>query len=289
MTRISSRASTGKCPGDVARVPGQDNPKGKVVVEDSTQTEIRSDGYFAIIPEWILDAEFSPSAIMVYLTLARYSNRQTRTCFPSKETIQQKSRLSPNTVSKALAELKEGGAISSKRRNRNGQPTSNVYVLHMLGPFGRVADDEALIPKIGEALIPNSEALIPKIGIRTRQVNQKSKDISLSPTANSKFDEFWDAYPRRIAKGSARKAWSKATNHNDPDKIIEAAKRYAQTRRGEDPRFTPHPASWLNAERWLDQPETLVAKDKRQQENILVAEAMERLMRQQLEASNDER
>lgn len=64
------------------------------------------------------------------------------------------------------------------------------------------------------------------------------------------FAEFWAIYPRKVAKGAARKAWAKATRTSDPPTIIAAASRVED--RGQ---YTPHPASWLNAERWLDEPE----------------------------------
>jgi hypothetical protein len=256
-------------------------------MDDATRPEVRSDAYFAIVPEWILDARFSPSAIITYLTLARFANRRSRTCYPSKETIVARSGLSPNTVSKALAELRVRGAVSSARRNRNGVPTSNVYVLHMAGPFGQpISGPNADFDDGQEALIPNSEALIPNSGIRIRQGNQtKERDISLS---KSKFEDFWDAYPRRISKGSAKRAWDKATLKEDAEKIIEAAKRFAKSREGQDPRYTPHPATWLNGERWSDQPETLGPKDKREAENNLVVEALRRLNKKQIGVTSDE-
>lgn len=74
-------------------------------------------------------------------------------------------------------------------------------------------------------------------------------------TTDDRFDEFWTAYPRKIAKPAAVKAWTKATkNGANPDAVIAAAARYATTRAGEDPRYTAHPATWLNNERWNDQP-----------------------------------
>ena len=64
------------------------------------------------------------------------------------------------------------------------------------------------------------------------------------------FADFWEAYPRKIAKGAARKAWIMAASLTDPPTIIAAASRVED--RG---RYTPNPATWLNAERWLDQTE----------------------------------
>jgi hypothetical protein len=67
-----------------------------------------------------------------------------------------------------------------------------------------------------------------------------------------RFEEFWEAYPRKVAKDRAPKAWKLACKKADPDKIIAAAKRYAVLRAGEDEQFTAHASSWLNAGRFND-------------------------------------
>lgn len=76
------------------------------------------------------------------------------------------------------------------------------------------------------------------------------------PVAREDFDKFWAAYPRRIAKGAARKAWDKALkNGADPEEIIWGARAYASLPR--DPadglKYVAHPATWLNGERWTDE------------------------------------
>jgi hypothetical protein len=69
------------------------------------------------------------------------------------------------------------------------------------------------------------------------------------------FEAFWSAYPRRVARAAAAKAWNKAVTQADPDAIISGATRYAAAREGQDPKYTAHPATWLNGARWLDQPD----------------------------------
>jgi hypothetical protein len=64
------------------------------------------------------------------------------------------------------------------------------------------------------------------------------------------FDAFWHEYPRKTAKGSARQAFIKAQDKVENGHLLEAARRYAASK--PDPKFTPHPATWLNQERWLD-------------------------------------
>jgi hypothetical protein len=67
------------------------------------------------------------------------------------------------------------------------------------------------------------------------------------------FDAFWSAYPRKEAKGEARKAWGKAAKRVDPAVIITGALAYHHDP-NRDPAFTAHPATWLNADRWEDDP-----------------------------------
>ena len=65
------------------------------------------------------------------------------------------------------------------------------------------------------------------------------------------FDDFWNAYPLKVGKGAARKAWLKAVTKAEPSLIIEGVKRYANDP-NRDPAYTAHAATWLNAERWTD-------------------------------------
>jgi hypothetical protein len=66
------------------------------------------------------------------------------------------------------------------------------------------------------------------------------------------FDLFWKAYPRKTAKGAARKAWDKL-KPEEQLAATEGAQRFASDP-NRDETFTPHPATWINAERWLDEP-----------------------------------
>lgn len=67
------------------------------------------------------------------------------------------------------------------------------------------------------------------------------------------FERFWGVYPRLIGKGQARKSWKTAAAKASPETIIAAAQAFADQRSNQDPKFTPHPATWLNGERWADQ------------------------------------
>jgi hypothetical protein len=70
------------------------------------------------------------------------------------------------------------------------------------------------------------------------------------------FAEFWTVYPRRVQKRRAEAAWLAARRRGiDPELIIKSAHRFAESKAGEDLQFVPHPASWLNAGAYDDEPE----------------------------------
>ena len=68
------------------------------------------------------------------------------------------------------------------------------------------------------------------------------------------FEVFWSIYPRRVAKGAARKAFARALRPASPEDIITGAKRYSQSVNGREMKYIAHPATWLNQERWADDP-----------------------------------
>lgn len=70
------------------------------------------------------------------------------------------------------------------------------------------------------------------------------------------FDEFWTAYPRKIAKPLAAKAFAKV--HPDAEllaRILSSVRQQASSEQwcNEGGRFVPHAATWLNGQRWLDE------------------------------------
>lgn len=83
------------------------------------------------------------------------------------------------------------------------------------------------------------------------------KDTSASPprpsAVDAPFDRFWQTYPRREGKEAARKAFTKGRRGTDPERIITGAARFRDDP-NRQPEFTPHPATWLNAGRWDDDP-----------------------------------
>lgn len=71
------------------------------------------------------------------------------------------------------------------------------------------------------------------------------------------FEEFWRAYPRRVGKQHAIKAYVKALAQGvSPALLATHAAIYAMEQRFTDKEYIKHPATWLNAGCWEDEPAT---------------------------------
>jgi len=69
--------------------------------------------------------------------------------------------------------------------------------------------------------------------------------------ALEEFITFWQAYPRKVAKHNARRAWEK--HQPNLDEVLPALERAKQE--WNNPKYIPHPATWINGRRWEDEVE----------------------------------
>jgi hypothetical protein len=81
-----------------------------------------ADGYFIVIPEWILDSGISSRAVHLYALLRRYADLRTRMAHPSRRTLAEGLKVSDEkTVDRAIEELAAAGTIRVRARYGNGQ------------------------------------------------------------------------------------------------------------------------------------------------------------------------
>lgn len=72
------------------------------------------------------------------------------------------------------------------------------------------------------------------------------------------FDRFWGAYPRKVSKADASKAFAKL---NPDEQVVEKMLRALDWQKRlpewtkDSGRYVPYPATWLNGRRWEDEPE----------------------------------
>lgn len=108
----------------------------------------------------------------------------------------------------------------------------------------------------GEAEYDASSEAGPSRPDPTRPQQQESP--SSADADGDSFDRFWEACPRKVGKSDARRKFTRAGV--DPAVLVAAMRTHAErwAADGTDPRFIPHPATWLHQGRWADE---LVAQD----------------------------
>lgn len=79
------------------------------------------------------------------------------------------------------------------------------------------------------------------------------KDIySSSKMSDTDFDTFWETYPRRVGKAKAKATFLKLDKELLPQ-IMEKLEEYSQSEQWQNPKYIPHPTTWLNQGRWEDE------------------------------------
>lgn len=67
------------------------------------------------------------------------------------------------------------------------------------------------------------------------------------------FKEWWKVWPKKVQRGAAEKAYKSACHRADSTVILAATEKFAQSDKARGD-FCPYPATWLNQNRWEDDP-----------------------------------
>jgi hypothetical protein len=94
----------------------------------------------------------------------------------------------------------------------------------------------------------------------------KTKTETQTKTApdgdGGRFARFWEAYPKKVGKGDAERAWKKVAKPSEAlDGILEALRWQRMSRQWmkDGGQYIPNPATYLNQRRWEDEPENTQA------------------------------
>lgn len=139
---------------------------------------------------------------------------------------------------------KRNNYCNSRRKNREN---ANICGTH----------DNTYVPHMGNE----------NIDIDISLKEDKKKDKGCGEKGKEKidgFDTFWGAYPRKVGKEAARKAFAKVSSHLPL--MLEALGHQKQSEQWKKDRgqYIPNPATWLNQGRWEDelpQPKAFIYND----------------------------
>lgn len=217
--------------------------------------------------DWAFRMTITGAAKAVLVGLADHANDR-GDCFPSIARLEIWTGLKDRAIRNAIAWLERQNLI--RRTTKIGAVTE--YRLHLEVEYtpasgaGVAASNEHQTPASGAAT-PASGAsqprhLVPKTPASgaARTLKNPKEEPPLTQRACARaaqpdgFAEFWAAYPRKVGRGQAERAFRTATKATDPGTIIAALRTYPFDLAR--PQFIPHASTWLNGKRWLDQIDT---------------------------------
>lgn len=193
---------------------------------------------------WRLDLPSSDKMVLLALADAANDDGITWMALQSKEGVKldllKKTSLSRRAIQGALKRLCDAGYLS-----RIDRPGKGV-IWTVKGCSTCAPDNER-----GAARAPGGAADAPK-----PLINHSSEAKASSESAkSSEFDEFWKCYPHKKAKGAALKAYLKARKAVDHGTLVNAVATQVRWGVWADSKYSPHASTWLNNERWADEPD----------------------------------
>jgi hypothetical protein len=179
--------------------------------------------------------------------------------WPSIATLAKYAAVSERRVQQIIRELSDLGEIAIEEQGGLGQRQYKTNRYHILIQCPSDCDG-SLNHKTG---VKSGALGVQPVSFRGETQGQSGvKPVSPEPNREPNknlytntevlFEKFWAEYPRKVDRGAALKAFAKALKHASFEEILTGAIGYANDP-NRKPEFTKYPASWLNAQSWLNQ------------------------------------
>lgn len=103
---------------------------------------------------------------------------------------------------------------------------------------------------------PNGNQMAPQVRLGKVRLGKDKEDMigdeSPPPAFSKEFINFWEAYPSKVGKKAAWRAWQRAKDRPALDELLKVVERQKQSKQWQEG-YIPHPATWLNQGRWDDE------------------------------------
>ena len=204
--------------------------------------------------------QFSQSkgtARLVLLAIADHCN-PSGVAWPSLTRLASYVNVNRRNTINAINQLVELGELKRVKTGRTGRATTYKISFGSVGSDTGVGGDTS-------------------VGSDTQVVSEETPQPSMNRHSiyyrEQQFDEFWTQYPKKVGKGAARTAYKSALKKIKHTELMAGLAKY-----NPDPEFTCNPATWLNQERWNDEPDNRVPgqRNNSRQDNGEIGNAYQR-------------
>ena len=200
--------------------------------------------YFAILTADVrYDKTLKPLARLLYAEITALCNKEGY-CWAGNQYFADLYEVDKNTVSGWIGQLKTRGYITVQLEYKEGTK-------QILNRYIRIN---------GEGIHKIIDTSLQKDGYPINEIIEVNKTINntFNNTVNNKdyFSQFWDFYPRKAGKESARKAWEKLQPNEELMALI-ANNIQERIDKGEwrkdNKSYILHASTFLNQKRWEDE------------------------------------
>lgn len=213
-------------------------------------------------------------------------------CWASNKWLGAMLGVGPSTISNGVSNLNKYGFVTvTYHRKTNGMQERRIKIFHGYpNIYSKLV--KGGYEKIQRGVRKNSEGYLKKFVPPSEKIasyinnyisNYKNSEYtsldeadrtSLFDNINSEqdlikpshFEQFWKLYPSRGSKGKAKKRWEALCRKNKRPtwkEIKQAVQAQKESEQWQTKKYIPHASTWINQERWLDDPSEMksFAKD----------------------------
>ena len=136
------------------------------------------------------------------------------------------------------------------------RPTLDSSRCKAQGRIKTGTNEEDVVNKSGrceEDVVNKSGRCCKQTGKEKEKEREKDIYTPIVPKVDEDFEIFWKAYPKKVGKGSAKKAFGKVKV--PVETLVTAIRRQECSDQWsrDNGQYIPHPSTWLNQERWEDE------------------------------------
>ena len=170
--------------------------------------------------------------------------------WPSIATLAKYANIKERRVQQIIRELAMMGEIAIEEQGGLGQHQYKTNRYHILIQCPSDCDG-SLNHKTGVQSVTDRGAIQGQSGVQPTapEPNKELNKNLLKAQSEDLFNEFWTAYPRKLDKAKAFRAFRSALKRATFEDIIAGVLLYRNDPK-RDPEFTKYPATWLNNDSW---------------------------------------
>lgn len=208
-------------------------------------------------------SQHAGSDLLMLLAIADFADDDGN-AYPAVSTLAAKCRMKPRNCRYLLRTLEESGELSIEMGT--GPHGANFYRInleslglqHSAGVQSLAGLQHSATPPATQCRNPlHHSAAKPSKNHQEPPISAHAAKNQQHEAADDGFAAFWLAYPRKVAKADAVKAWKRVKPKDRP--AVMAALDVQKASDGwtkDGGKFIPYPASWIRAERWMDEQPT---------------------------------